>query len=73
MQKEQRNLPMLCPRELAARLNLSLSMIYKILNNGELECYRIGTAFRVSEQQLGKYLERVKAEAKQVTRFKRHF
>lgn len=73
MRQEELAQPMLNPREIAARLKLSLSMVYKILGNGELECYRIGSAYRVSEHQLGRYLDRVKGEAKTVTRIKRHF
>ncbi len=59
------------PKQVAERLNLSLSMIYKLLNTGELECYRIGSAFRVSEKQLNQYLDRVKHEVKK--RIRRHF
>lgn len=54
-------------------MKLSLSMVYKILRNGELECYPIGSVYRVIEHQLGRYLDRVKGQAKAVTRIKRHF
>ena len=52
---------MLTPKQLAERLSLSLSMVYRLLSNGELECYRFGTAYRVSEDQLKQFLEKQKA------------
>jgi len=63
---------MLNPKQLAEKLNLSLSMVYKLLSSGQIECYRIGSAYRTSEEQLKNYLERVKNEVKQIRRAK-HF
>ena len=53
---------MLTPKQIAERLQLSLSMIYKLLSTGELESYRIGSAYRVSEKQLSAYLKDAKHE-----------
>jgi hypothetical protein len=36
-------------------------MVYRLLTSGELECYRFGTAYRVSEEQLKQFLEKQKA------------
>lgn len=52
---------MLSPKQLAQRLSLSLSMVYRLLTSGDLECYRFGTAYRVSEEQLKQFLEKQKA------------
>ena len=52
---------MLSPKQLAQRLSLSLSMVYRLLTSGDLECYRFGTAYRVSEDQLKQFLEKQKA------------
>lgn len=65
---------MLTPKQLAARLSLSLSMVYRLLANGELECYRFGSAYRVSEDQLNAFLQRQKVETqKSIPRGRRHF
>lgn len=53
---------MLTPKQIAERLQLSLSMVYKILSSGQLESYRIGSAYRVSEKQLSMYLKDAKHE-----------
>lgn len=53
---------MLTPKQLAERLSLSLSMVYRMLSNGEIECYRFGTAYRVSEEQLSRFLSKQKME-----------
>jgi excisionase family DNA binding protein len=53
---------MLTPKQLAERLSLSLSMVYRMLGNGEIECYRFGTAYRVSEEQLTRFLSKQKVE-----------
>ena len=36
-------------------------MVYRLLTSGDLECYRFGTAYRVSEEQLKQFLEKQKA------------
>lgn len=65
---------MLTPKQLAARLSLSLSMVYRLLANGDLECYRFGSAYRVSEDQLNAFLQRQKVETqKSMPKVRRHF
>lgn len=65
---------MLTPKQLAARLSLSLSMVYRLLSNGELECYRFGSAYRVSEEQLNQFLQRQKVETqRKLPKARRHF
>ena len=65
---------MLTPKQLAARLSLSLSMVYRLLTNGDLECYRFGSAYRVSEEQLIQFLQRQKAETqRKLPKARRHF
>ena len=65
---------MLTPKQLAARLSLSLSMVYRLLTNGELECYRFGSAYRVSEEQLIQFLQRQKVETqRKLPKARRHF
>jgi excisionase family DNA binding protein len=65
---------MLTPKQLATRLSLSLSMVYRLLANGELECYRFGSAYRVSEEQLNAFLQKQKVETKrQIPKSRRHF
>ena len=65
---------MLTPKQLAARLSLSLSMVYRILSSGELECYRFGSAYRVSEEQLSQFLQRQKVETqRKLPKARRHF
>lgn len=65
---------MLTPKQLAERLSLSLSMVYRLLTSGELECYRFGSAYRVSEEQLNQFLQRQKVETRKVLpKARRHF
>ena len=65
---------MLTPKQLAAKLSLSLSMVYRLLANGDLECYRFGSAYRVSEDQLNAFLQRQKVETqKSILKARRHF
>jgi excisionase family DNA binding protein len=54
-------------REVAARLKLSSSAVYNAVKSGELPHYRFGGGrgtIRVSEEQLGQFLERTKVEAR---------
>jgi excisionase family DNA binding protein len=44
-------------REVAARLRVSVSLSYALVNSGELKCHRIKSAIRVSEEQIAEYLE----------------
>ena len=65
---------MLTPKQLADRLSLSLSMVYRLLTSGELECYRFGSAYRVSEEQLNQFLQGKKVETRKVLpKARRHF
>lgn len=65
---------MLAPKQLAERLSLSQSMVYRLLTSGELECYRFGSAYRVSEEQLNQFLQRQKVEKqKSIPKGRRHF
>lgn len=50
---------LLKPREVAARLSVSLSTVYGLVESGKLACHRIGRrrgAVRVSEDDLRDYL-----------------
>ena len=65
---------MLTPKQLAERLSLSLSMVYRLLSTGELECYRFGSTYRVSEEQLTAFLQKQKMEAqRRLPKARRHF
>lgn len=43
-------------RDVAERLSVSLSVVYREVTARNLSCYRIGGAIRISEQQLADYL-----------------
>lgn len=65
---------MMTPKQLAQRLSISLSMVYRLLTNGDLECYRFGSAYRVSEEQLTQFLQRQKVEIqRKLPKARRHF
>lgn len=71
---QARTYKMLTPKQLAERLSLSLSMVYRLLANGELECYRFGAAYRVSEEQLNAFLQKQKVEThRKLPKARRHF
>jgi len=54
------NLPeILTVPDIARRLKISRQMVYKLITEGRLQCYRIGTAIRVSRDQFLAYLSRV--------------
>lgn len=53
---------MLDPKQVAERLNVSQSLVYKLIHEGKLACYRINSALRISEEQLRQYLEHAKEE-----------
>ena len=44
-------------RQVAETLNVSQRLIYKLVASGELECHRIGSAIRFTEEQISHYLE----------------
>lgn len=61
---------LLKPRQLAERLNVSLSTVYGLIETGKIACHRIGVgrgAVRVSEEQLAEYLESTKRERREPT------
>lgn len=50
--------------EVAERLRVSASTVYNLVENGQLECHRIGIGrgtIRISEEQVREYLERSRA------------
>ena len=49
---------LLTVREVADQLGVSQGLVYKLIRNGDLESHRIGSAIRVSAQQVEEYLER---------------
>ncbi len=54
------NLPeILTVPDIAKRLKISRQMVYKLINDGQLHCYRVGVAIRVSRDQFLAYLSRV--------------
>jgi excisionase family DNA binding protein len=48
---------MLTVRDIADRLNVSIGIIYRLIAMGELQCYRIGKAIRISTLQIEEYLD----------------
>ncbi len=48
---------MLTVRDIADRLNVSNGIIYRLIAMGELQCYRIGKAIRISTLQIEEYLD----------------
>lgn len=65
-------------REVAARLEISPSLVYQLIASGKLGCYRIGNGrgvVRVTEEQLQEYLraaEPVKAQPPEIRVRLRH-
>lgn len=49
-------------RQVAERINVSISTIYELIKRGDLECHcaAVRKGFRISEEQLQKYMERSK-------------
>lgn len=51
------NLPeILTVPDIAKRLKISRQMVYKLVKDGQLRCYHIGTAIRVTRDQFLAYL-----------------
>ncbi len=44
-------------KQVAQRLNVSLSAVYKAIRSGDLEHHRFGASIRVSEEQLAGFVE----------------
>ena len=51
---------MLTTQEVAKRLNLSEKTIRNLIDSGELEAFKFGRVYRVSEENLIKYIEKSK-------------
>ena len=49
-------------KQIAQRLNLSVSKVYELVESGQLSHHRLDGAIRVSEEQLAEYLEETKRE-----------
>jgi excisionase family DNA binding protein len=47
-------------KRIARRLNIATKTVRRLIDRGELGCYRIGRLLRVSERQLQEYLTRAK-------------
>ncbi len=50
--------------EVSRRLNISVSLVYKLIDQGKLRAHRINSAVRVSETQLAEYLAAAETPAK---------
>lgn len=51
---------MLTVKEVAERLNVSQSFVYKLVAGGQLQSHRFGNVIRVAEDQLGEFLEQTR-------------
>ena len=49
---------LLCPSDVAARLNISKSFAYRLMQTGEIPVVRIRAACRVRPQDLEEYIKR---------------
>ena len=60
--------------EVAERLKVSISLVYRLIANGDLPSYRVATAIRVREADLVSYLEANRQEVRRIPKSKgRHF
>ncbi len=57
---------MLNVKDVADRLSLSPSKVYRLIENREIAHHRIGGAIRVTEEQIAEYLADTKRERKAV-------
>lgn len=48
------------PEELAIKLRVSIYTVYRRLQQENIDHYRIGNQYRISNKQVSEYLERVK-------------
>lgn len=51
---------MLKVKEVAAQLNVSVDTVKRLLRDGEIPFYRVGTQLRVDPKDLAAYLEKVR-------------
>jgi excisionase family DNA binding protein len=49
---------MMTVKEVAEHLGVSKGLIYKLVSNGELESYRVGSTIRITPDQVRDYLQR---------------
>ncbi|MCA9178421.1 MAG: helix-turn-helix domain-containing protein [Planctomycetales bacterium] len=65
---------LLTVKDVAGRLRVSISLVYRLISRGELLCHRIESAIRVSEQQLGEFLSKTLATVvRPLVATRRHF
>lgn len=61
-------------QETAERLNVSVSLVYRLVAKGELPCYEIASCKRVSESDIQQFLDSRKKESVKIPRATgRHF
>lgn len=53
---------LLTMKQVATRLNISLSLAYRLVACGEIPCYEIGSCKRVDEDDLEEYLQAQRLE-----------
>ncbi len=46
------------PDQAMTRLNCSRSMLYKLIKNGDVEAFRVGTTWRITGKSLENYKKR---------------
>jgi excisionase family DNA binding protein len=51
---------MLTVEQVAARLSVGTRTVQRLIHTGQLEAYKVGGAFRITEDALTDYLESVK-------------
>ncbi|PJA54062.1 MAG: hypothetical protein CO167_05925 [Candidatus Marinimicrobia bacterium CG_4_9_14_3_um_filter_48_9] len=54
--------PLLSPKEAAVLLNISYHSVLDLINQGLLKAYLIGNRFKVSQNQLSRFLESTKVK-----------
>lgn len=64
------NPKLLTPKQVAARLSLSVTAVYALCDSGELPCHKVGVSRsrrRIAENDLADYLQRTRAMPMTVT------
>ena len=59
---------MITVKELADRWCLSTKKIYDLVARGDLDCYRFGSAIRFDDDQVERYLARIRSGIEKRTR-----
>ncbi len=49
---------MMTVKEVAEHLGVSRGLVYKLVSDGELDSYRVGSTIRVTREQVREYLQR---------------